>query len=102
MIPCPSPEQLHQLLSEQLSGPEHDRVESHVEVCRACQQALEEMNDTVPAGGRQPPESGEAGSAAGFLRRLALVSPAGPTGPAGGDGGADTVEVGARLGGYEL
>ena len=38
---CPPPDELNRLLTEQLSGPERDAVEAHIEVCSACQERLE-------------------------------------------------------------
>jgi tetratricopeptide (TPR) repeat protein len=40
MNQCPSPEQLTQLLAEQLDGPEADQVERHVQDCARCQEIL--------------------------------------------------------------
>jgi hypothetical protein len=38
---CPPPDQLDRLLAEQLSDPERDAVEAHVERCSACQERLD-------------------------------------------------------------
>jgi WD40 repeat protein/serine/threonine protein kinase len=109
MTSCPTPEQLRQLLAEHLSGPERDRVEAHVEVCPACQQALEQMNDTFPApAGAETPDAVRPGDDSGsaFLRRLAGRSPNRLTGPYGDDtedsAGGAAPRVGSRLGGYEV
>jgi serine/threonine-protein kinase len=76
---------LQRLLADQLSGPEAETVEAHVEACAACQQALEQL--TAPAGGcadRAPPSGGESGR--DFLRRLEWQpqAGAGPPSRAGG------------------
>jgi eukaryotic-like serine/threonine-protein kinase len=43
MPPCPSPEQLQLLLTEQLPASAAAAVEAHLQTCAACQQALEEL-----------------------------------------------------------
>src|SRR5947209_13469920 len=50
MTPCPSSLQLQRLLGEQLSGPDRQTVERHVQACAACQQALERL-----VSGQEPP-----------------------------------------------
>jgi aminoglycoside phosphotransferase (APT) family kinase protein len=69
MSPCPTSDQLRQLLADRLAGPEAEAVEAHVERCAACQQALEQLtgNAQTPRvqGPASPPDSGAA-----FLRRL--------------------------------
>ena len=53
MSPCPSSEQLRRLLAEELDDAERDPVECHVEICAACQGALEELSRAlVPEGER--------------------------------------------------
>ncbi len=42
MSPCPSPEELQRLLNG-AAGPEAEALETHVEACPDCQQALEEL-----------------------------------------------------------
>jgi hypothetical protein len=72
MTRCPSTEELRRLLADGLSGPEAEAVEAHVEVCAACQQALEQL--TGNAERRQEVTMGEAG--AGFLVRAPVRFPA--------------------------
>src|SRR5581483_7778474 len=43
MSPCPNLEQLECFLAEQLSPTEHADLESHVESCLSCQQALAKL-----------------------------------------------------------
>jgi hypothetical protein len=91
MNPCPSTEQLRQLLAEQLSDADRDGVETHVEGCTACQGTLEVLTGALaPEGGR--PEGGVEGCSRhepdnGFLRRLGRRSPRAPAahGPGGGE-----------------
>jgi tetratricopeptide (TPR) repeat protein len=62
-------------LAHELSGAEAEAVEAHVEVCAACQQALEEQTAAV-----RKQESGPADRRAGdsdFLRRLQEQTPLG-------------------------
>jgi WD40 repeat protein len=74
MIPCPSSELLQRLLADQLSEPEAETVESHVEACPACQQALEQL--TATAGACQIPASVSRGEPrSDFLRRLEQQPP---------------------------
>ncbi|HEY8505707.1 MAG TPA: zf-HC2 domain-containing protein, partial [Gemmataceae bacterium] len=69
---CPSAGQLRQLLDEQLSGPDRDTVETHVESCHSCQEHLERL---IPPPHAPRPAAGTAGQGApepdeGFLSRL--------------------------------
>src|SRR5438067_9058432 len=100
---CPSARMLERLLAEQLSGPERDSVETHVEACTACQQRLETLVAPTfrqaPAESR-PPEPGPQPTE-GFLSRLRELSPPGagehtiaPPPAAGGDARLE----GGRLG----
>jgi WD40 repeat protein/predicted Ser/Thr protein kinase len=43
MQPCPTPTQLRDLLADRLTGADALAVEEHVETCRNCQEALEEL-----------------------------------------------------------
>jgi WD40 repeat protein/tRNA A-37 threonylcarbamoyl transferase component Bud32 len=93
MNPCPSTEQLRQLLAEQLNDADRDGVETHVEGCAACQSTLEELTGAlVPAGERREGQA-EGWSRhepdSGFLRRLVPRSPKAPAAQ-GGMGGEDT------------
>jgi hypothetical protein len=49
MTACPSPQFLEQLLEETLPDHEREEVETHVAVCRECQQRLEVLTDTSPS-----------------------------------------------------
>jgi hypothetical protein len=79
MSPCPSPERLRRLLAEELDDAERDPLESHVEGCAACQEALEELSRALvhegerTQGGERSRSRHEPGSA--FLRRLKLGAP---------------------------
>jgi hypothetical protein len=68
---CPSLEQLRRLLAEELANAEQATLESHLETCAVCQQALEDLTPVSERwqrpGRRQPQGSGEAA----FLNRLA-------------------------------
>ncbi len=111
---CPSARTLERLLAEQLTGPERDSVETHVELCATCQGQLEGLVATAyrpasPAAVR-PREQGPE-PAEGFLSRLRELPPPrsdGPDsaalqrdGPGATWGGADWLENG-RLGQYEV
>ena len=71
MNPCPSTDQLQLLLTDRLSGPEAEAVESHVEGCSLCQQALESLTRaaTIGIGPDGPPPNSD------FLRRLEQSPP---------------------------
>jgi serine/threonine protein kinase/Tfp pilus assembly protein PilF len=84
MLPCPSPEQLHDLLAERLSGPEAEAIAAHLEECIACQQALEPGSGPALPGmypeREQTNKSGASPATTGdgdtdFLRRLAQSPP---------------------------
>src|SRR5262245_5956924 len=71
---CPSREQLHQLLEDQLSEAVRAAVDAHVEGCRACQELLAYLTDDGGEVDTQylrdsPPES-LSGPVAGFVRHL--------------------------------
>jgi serine/threonine-protein kinase len=100
MSPCPSERQLQDLLGERLSPAQEQDVLSHIDACRACQQALEELT----AGFAVTMSQTAADQGGSFWRRLkALVSgspstefpesrgllpPGGHSGPAGDSGGS--------------
>jgi WD40 repeat protein len=84
MIRCPSPDHLKRLLADELSGPEAEVIEAHLEGCAGCQQALERL---TAARAATPPAATDPGET--FLRRLGQ----GPPGPAG-DGEALTLPPG--------
>jgi serine/threonine protein kinase len=74
MSPCPPPEQLEQLLAENLTDPDHTTVEAHVESCAACQERLHllvgnPLTAVSPRGPRHRAESVPEPDDE-FLRRL--------------------------------
>src|SRR5262245_27424741 len=72
MTSCPSTEQLRQMLADGLTDSE--AVESHVEACALCQQALERLT----TGPDAPPGPGSTSESGGdFLRRLERQPPTG-------------------------
>ncbi len=79
MSHCPSPGELQRLLAEQLSGPEHETVEAHVETCDTCQEQLELLvgNPVATVSQRQSGRLTEPAHepADEFLRRLRQSSP---------------------------
>ena len=82
MSRCPATELLQQLLADQLAGPQADALETHVEACPACQQALEQLTgSTGDRRGEASAAQEEAGTA--FLRRLEREYPAARAGPNG-------------------
>jgi serine/threonine protein kinase/WD40 repeat protein len=93
MSPCPSSEQLRQLLADDLSAVERQRIESHVEGCAACQEMLEELNGeptfrgALPEGYPEDWSRHEPDSA--LLRQLREVQAS----PAAGRGGEQTVHA---------
>jgi eukaryotic-like serine/threonine-protein kinase len=79
MSPCPSPQQLRLLLSDELGGPELASAESHVEDCPSCQATLESLVDAeaadagpLSANGRP---RGRAGEGADVLVALKAILP---------------------------
>jgi tetratricopeptide (TPR) repeat protein/serine/threonine protein kinase len=118
MIPCPSLDQLQNLLRDELAAPETETVEAHVETCLHCQQALEQL--IAAPGERSSAASAHRDGATGhsgrdFLRQLENQLPTGawdaPHRAAGPDsatgrppdrsGGDTTVSVPAATG-YQL
>jgi serine/threonine protein kinase len=81
MTHCPSPELLQQWLADRLSGPEGEAIETHIERCPTCQQALERLTGSAGAGPSRATDSpGESGAA--FLYRLEREPPTeGPVRP---------------------
>src|SRR5205085_6312185 len=89
---CPSLDELQKLLANDLEAPRAEALETHVDVCRACQQALERLTDAtcldrVRAGPPSPPdprqdtallpqEAAAANTGAAFLRELKKSPPA--------------------------
>ena len=72
MNPCPSPDQLRRLLADNLSGPEAESVEAHLEACGDCRQALEELTAALGGASDEPAAPLEE-----FLRRLQKQPPTG-------------------------
>src|ERR1700687_215120 len=66
---CPSSERLQLLLSEQLQSHEADALETHVNGCVVCQQALEQLTD-CPAPLLAPRSDQANHESSDFLRRL--------------------------------
>ena len=61
MTPCPTLNQLSQLLADTLLGTERTSIESHLDECSRCQQALESLargdaNSIIPGGSPRPHE----------------------------------------------
>ncbi len=54
MTPCPSPEQFQSMLDEQMGDAEAAAIESHVQGCAACQQALERLTASRDSGTQGP------------------------------------------------
>jgi serine/threonine protein kinase/CHAT domain-containing protein/Tfp pilus assembly protein PilF len=68
---CPSAAVLDLLLADELSGPERDPVEAHVEGCAPCQERLERMiENTATAATMCAPPPGDPEPPEDFLRRL--------------------------------
>jgi serine/threonine protein kinase/tetratricopeptide (TPR) repeat protein len=114
MNPCPSIEQLRNLLAEQLPDAEREWMESHVESCADCKQRLEELSGTLVLKGMLPERHPDSWShhdpGSDFLERL-RETPA-PLAAQGGaadtlpDGGptpvAKTAENWPQVPGYEI
>jgi serine/threonine protein kinase len=83
---CPAGGDLERLLAEQLSGPERDGIETHVEGCPSCQEQLARLSSgnfrPVPSSPAAREES-DAGPHEGFRRRLREMPP--PTAVPGGE-----------------
>jgi serine/threonine-protein kinase len=60
MTHCPTPDQLRELLAEQLTGADAETIELHLESCPRCQQVLEELtaNSDLRAGRLPAPAEG--------------------------------------------
>src|SRR5262249_52677371 len=118
MTPCPSRADLQDLLAERLPAGREGPLLAHVETCRACQEALEELtasyatsscvvahpDSALPPGEDSPGgDSFWRGLKVAFLRCLPTVLP-GPPGGRAAEGEAGTVEAALpeRLGRYQL
>jgi WD40 repeat protein/tetratricopeptide (TPR) repeat protein len=83
MNPCPSSEQLQQLLADQVSTLEAEALEAHVEDCAACQEALARLTAAEPQGlgrassVRQPLPARNDDPDDEFVQRLEKVLPSG-------------------------
>jgi eukaryotic-like serine/threonine-protein kinase len=110
---CPSSERLQLLLSDQLQSPETDALETHVNSCVVCQQALEQLTDCpAPLPASRSDQANHESS--DFLRRLerTLLSGVRPPpryveSPEPGTVAADTEETETSrpfpaIGGYEI
>src|SRR5438445_3636324 len=80
MQPCPSLDQLRQLLAEQLSECVGAPLAAHLEVCDRCQQLLEQLTDCrdTPRIGEAPPPQSLSDvneEARAFLDRLKASDP---------------------------
>jgi serine/threonine protein kinase len=73
MTPCPTPQQLREVLANHPSGPDEQAVTSHVEACPRCQAALEHLTRAVPAPDSAPPPLG--GPRPDFLEGLQQLLP---------------------------
>jgi serine/threonine-protein kinase len=118
MSPCPSREELQDLLGERLVAEQERALLAHVETCRACQQALEEL--TLACAPRSwHPAVAASGSAVGepgqetnlFWRELKAARPRWPSTmspqiasglPAGGKAGEPVARPLGRVGRYEV
>ena len=47
MNTCPSLDELQKLLANDLEGARAEALETHIDVCAACQQALEQLTDAT-------------------------------------------------------
>jgi serine/threonine protein kinase len=95
MDSCPSAGQLRDLLADRLSIPECQAVESHLESCAACQEALERLTDSADARKDRPVARIEAAQAgADFLRRLEQEPPTGAGLSPVAAGGAEAATIG--------
>lgn len=74
MLPCPEQEQLQQLLADRLSGREEQLVCDHVQQCKRCQQALEQLTENVDGEECRPSSAGPTSTAleprGAFIERL--------------------------------
>ena len=108
MSACAPLERLRQLVADELAAGEAAMLESHIEECASCREALARLVDT-PSLGRWPgaeddphagPGAGAEDSAAAFLQQLAEQPPAN-LGLADNPGSADTprsIPAGANAG----
>src|SRR5262245_34130573 len=69
---CPPPEQLRQLLSEQLGEADQAAVAPHVDACLACQEYLEHVTAATSSRPR-PPSTVSLNPDAEFFEKLKLV-----------------------------
>jgi WD40 repeat protein len=62
MNACPVPEQLRQLLAEELSDAEREQIESHVESCAACKELLAKLTGNLASDEQQTIARGQSRS----------------------------------------
>jgi WD40 repeat protein len=75
MSPCPSPDELTDLLAGELTAEACERLAAHVQGCAGCQQALDRFTRSDCDPIRRPPDPLAAAVAPDFLRWLAGLSP---------------------------
>ena len=63
MLPCPDREQLKRLLADGLNGSEEHAVSVHVQQCGRCQQALEELTQSLESEKSQLSSAAPSGTA---------------------------------------
>jgi tetratricopeptide (TPR) repeat protein len=110
MIPCPPRADLMDLLAERLPAEREMPLLAHVETCRACQEALEELTaccvpdgPAATVGDVARPPAAPATEKDAFWRGLKAAFPRGPSTSAPGPAsGAAAIALPARLGRYEL
>src|SRR5689334_9133878 len=96
MTDCPARERLALLLAEQLSGPDAEQVERHVQSCAHCQEALDDLSGgSLPDPG--PPAAGPEPRPE-FLRRLREASPDAEDTPAVANGAPTLALPGSAAG----
>lgn len=105
--PCPSADDLERLLAEQLSGPERETIETHVEQCTTCQERLEWLSGEAehPVTARVSAAVMELEPRADFLRRLRETPPQPTKGGPPITGRLGEVPLGSefeRIGQYEV
>jgi non-specific serine/threonine protein kinase/serine/threonine-protein kinase len=105
MTPCPTTDELRRLLDAPPEDPEAAAFAAHLEICPACQRALDTLTRTGPVLGNRPDAPALATEFAGaaFLRDLEGAPPRTPwgeTAPSGNDSGAPSDPP--NVPGYEL
>src|SRR5262245_20792013 len=96
MTRCPSAAELRQFLADRNSAPDAGALETHVDGCAACQQALDRLT-----GAAAETAGGAAGTGESFLHRLVEEPPTLPPtapAPAAGPTAVPGYEILAELG----